>query len=663
MKLQKLESIAVNNSWPLMMINPNDHHFDDYFKFLNLDQNDLAMFKPSFKPKEIRKRQGVLSALLSNPKLLSLLADLDDAESRNSVNFDFPATRKGFLKEFRGKPKSSFFKYSAELLKALEVALKKVPAGIGEELRSNFSALQTMNIYYDSLESSLSRDAMTLLERQVEIRGVFEVRYYKGDKGIKLKPYKDTVLGFSLSKDPRTRLEKAKRVIERVLEGTRLDSLRMKELDKFPPELHEWLEEKLNGHFKRSLMSFGEGEKYFDIPCSIKYDERGIEVRVFGVRYDTQDKYDSTLLRPIYVDEIKEEEKLSTKDQVVKYFSLPDDPLYKNLIAKEEKVRGWLKRTGVFGNATTLENARRLADINEKVKHISVHDEKSLPESLRWNDLGVILRKEGYYDDYIAVMEYRELFLGFVSELKGYAGTAERIKKSLDATSIPWEFPQVMSEVKALSFDKIYPVHLIGRPDVLLKREILATDLTPIHCTLPIEKALTIICGRNRGGKTVTLDSYLIIMWAGQSGLPTMTKNLSLYPRKAIGSIYMDDSRGSKVELMGSKLKEILEMIVANKDIIGDFQLIIDEFGEGTQSDTAKKIGLKAIQALLKVKVSCILVTQITELAEEAEIMGAQCYHMGENYDLIPGVDVGHAEELMAKIGLDEVYAEIDAMP
>lgn len=256
--------------------------------------------------------------------------------------------------------------------------------------------------------------------------------------------------------------------------------------------------------------------------------------------------------------------------------------------------------------------------------------------------------------DFEQANKYRQFLYSNLDTLKSMNKTINLLIAKSEKWNIPLSMPTILEVGNIVSFDGLYPVHLIGRLDVNNKK-LKASSLQIIKDLPKINGQLVGLTGQNAGGKTVTHETILYNVYLAQAGLPIFGKNFVLNPKEMLGILFLERGAGSTMQLQIRKTKEILDAV--DKVAPVNALLVLDEVGTGTSHDAGVSYGKKVLESVANRKVSCIYTTQLSEVAEyvENDLNGVN-YQLTKNHTIQKGIGKPDLTELLAQEGMNSYF-------
>jgi len=245
---------------------------------------------------------------------------------------------------------------------------------------------------------------------------------------------------------------------------------------------------------------------------------------------------------------------------------------------------------------------------------------------------------------------YREKIVPLIVYLKSMIDPIEKLISISESWKLPLTTPTVVADKNIVSFDKIYPIHLIGRKNVNGK-EMKAKDLKAIKNLPTLNGQLVGLTGQNAGGKTVCHETIIYNIFLAQAGLPIFGSNFVFNPKELLGTLFLERGEGSTMQMQIRNTKHILEEIdrVAPVSAL----VVLDEVGTGTSHDAGVDYGRKVLEAIAKRKVSCIFTTQLSEVAEYAgRELNALNYQLDKHHKIKEGIGKPDLSELLKAEGM-----------
>jgi hypothetical protein len=248
-----------------------------------------------------------------------------------------------------------------------------------------------------------------------------------------------------------------------------------------------------------------------------------------------------------------------------------------------------------------------------------------------------------------ALYRHREFFDEKAEGLRKIAFLANRLSQKARDLGSPLCWPELAPDGQnVVTFDEIYPLHLLGQLDKVKP--------VPIRSLAEINgNKMLGFTGTHGGGKTVASLTIVENISLAQSGLPVFGQGFYLNPKKIIGLVFVERGEGSTAEMLVGKIVNVVRGI---RQVKGSQAVIVfDELGAGTQEAAGFKLGRDVLSKLNGLRdISIIFNTQIIPLAEFAENeLGAKCLQLDEKHRILPGIGEGRMDQLRKRLGLDRL--------
>ena len=273
-------------------------------------------------------------------------------------------------------------------------------------------------------------------------------------------------------------------------------------------------------------------------------------------------------------------------------------------------------------------------------------------EDFQFSDVNHLYKKDEVRADFENSNVFRREIRSTFHELKYMVSNIEVLLKKSEKWGIPLTIPEVIDGKNIVSFNELVPIHLIGREDQN-GNEMSIKDIKSIKGLPPLNGKLIGITGENAGGKTVCHETIMYNLYLAQAGLPIFGIDFMFNPKEVLGILSLERGQGSTMELQIRKTKKIFEAL-ENTNSTSSF-VFLDEIGTGTSPEAGIEYGKSVLKGMQKMGCSCIFTTQLSAIAEFAEMeLNALNYHLDKNHEIKPGFKRPSLENLIEKEGLDK---------
>lgn len=297
------------------------------------------------------------------------------------------------------------------------------------------------------------------------------------------------------------------------------------------------------------------------------------------------------------------------------------------------------QQRSVFENKNFfVENNRKYLDIMDEIKYSNIE---------------YAIRSMGLNEEWENILNFRQKVKSLFFELSEINERSMVIKNAIEKIpNFKWCFPDFVSDEKnIISFDQLIPIHLIGQRNQQRTADMTIDDLRPINNLPPLNGKIISITGQNGGGKTALEIALINATVIAHMGYPVFAKYFQLNTKDILATVFVEKGEGSMLQLLMEKMRIVAETVKSHdhKKIV----IIMDELLTGTQEASGLKIGRQFLHLLAENKCSVMFVTQITSLAQYAELeLGSLSFHFNKDGLLLPGIGSGNAELLAEKVGL-----------
>ena len=285
-------------------------------------------------------------------------------------------------------------------------------------------------------------------------------------------------------------------------------------------------------------------------------------------------------------------------------------------------------------------------------------DSPKVDEYHRWFAVTNIIESKSLMPVYEAGMDNRAFFYRHMGMLKSVLNLAEHLKSKAKELGTSLCDAQVAEDDEHIvSCKELFPVALLTR-----KHE------RPVHIKgLPeINGQLVGLTGPHKRGKTVASLSLAIDLYKFHMGIPPFGHGIfRTNPKKVLGVIFMARGDDSTMNLMLTKamalLTEIIQSGCKGKDIV----FLLDELGSATQHKHGGRLELDVLECFSKNRISTLISTQITDVAETIEAsprINGQCFRVNDDFSITPGIGDGELGKLRGERGFDKLLAQANAM-
>ncbi len=245
--------------------------------------------------------------------------------------------------------------------------------------------------------------------------------------------------------------------------------------------------------------------------------------------------------------------------------------------------------------------------------------------------------------------QYRQFFNCHLSRLKQVARMVDKICLLAKSHNLPVCVAEPLpNNNHVVEFSGIVPIHLL---DAFKGDRTVAVPLS-----LPtLNGQMICLTGKHGGGKTTALISVLAALYMAQSVLLAFGDHFRFNPKRVLASLLIERGKGSTVELILKKLKEIL--LAARRVSPNEMVAVIDELGSATQEVAGDKLGRRVIATLGGRGVSIIFATQIQDLAHFAKSrLNAHACAIDRDHRVMPDtISDGGLDELCDGLGVSRL--------
>jgi len=264
----------------------------------------------------------------------------------------------------------------------------------------------------------------------------------------------------------------------------------------------------------------------------------------------------------------------------------------------------------------------------------------------RWFALSNLYQSNMLQPVYQALLRHREFFNKSIGELKNMAILADKLSRKAQEIGSPLCWPEFILDGRGVvAFEEVYPLHLLGK----VAKPVAIRKLSDLN------GQMVVFTGKHGGGKTVTSLAIAENIFLAQSGLPVFGRGFRLNPKKILGLVFIERGDGSTAEMLVKKIVNIMKGIrkVDGSQVV----LVFDELGAGTQEVSGLTLGQDLLTKLSERNgISIVFNTQITSLAEFAQSkLGARCFQLDANHQILPGIGPGGMDELRDRLGLNRL--------
>jgi hypothetical protein len=617
---------------------------------------------------ELRKRCKLVSFLIENPKLM-------DAFSKSPCYHDYtlPDTGNQFLSFYFHERKNERMPLYKNLRKLRE-SLSKISTSSCNEM-DLFKKFLDENL--DIMQKEELAKAKLLKER------IDQATFLQGTINLKIeKSFSSESLEISLKSDAAYGYRKnyyglANNILLDIPDWVNLDfwkycfwigpfvkktvvlinKLRTKKYyssylyDSMPPYIFEDLKSFLKDKFllvpkdtpekpKNKMYDFLKRNKinglYLDY--FFTYDERGLFVKLVDVGSLGYDSEVNNFVNSVQFDDEQKNfvgYSLSTRDKISK-------KNYENLEVIKNR----------FKSRNSLKLISLLNRIFPKMEEGVIIESPKSDLLIKWHRLShlyTLPEMEGVFND---ANTFRQYIKKQLIDLHSVSTLINGLQKKAKGWNIKLTVPQILNqEDNLIAFSSLYPIQIIG--DKGSREKVLsAKDIREIKSLAHINGQLVGLTGQNAGGKSVTHETVINALYLAQSGLPIFGENFKCNPKKLIGMLFLERGEGSTMQLQARGMKKIFDALNKHKE--NSSFLVLDEIGTGTDYYEALSYGIKLLKAIANRKVSCLYTTQFSDIAKEAEKIGAINFQIDKDHSITKGVGRPNLDHVLQEEGLDK---------
>jgi len=262
----------------------------------------------------------------------------------------------------------------------------------------------------------------------------------------------------------------------------------------------------------------------------------------------------------------------------------------------------------------------------------------------KWFAITNLYNSEELRTTHQALLEHREFVKTNFEVLKELATAVSAFQKTAEKEGSPLCLPEILDGEHMVSFENLFPVHLMGRNE----------NLVPISGLPQLNGTLLGLTGFDGGGKTVTSLAIPLATYLAQCGFPVFASQFSLNVKKVLGMVFIERGERSTCEMLVEKLTKVLGEALQHKG--NEVILVLDELGSATQEQSGFELGCDVLKTVQQHEISTIFSTQIQDLAQFAqEELGAQCFQLNSQHQIFDGIGDGGMAELRKRSGLDKL--------
>lgn len=654
----------------LRFVNQGDFNADEFHKKLGIAEHPLAKNLSTSNRDEILRRQEIVRLLYKNRQLRDLILN-------KAPHFGIPNDGQMFLNEFNPKITQNDFWVKMNRLEAIisqarlqDPSLSREIVQFHEFLKMSLEAAEEKERAFGASVSE-KLEKIACIQGQVILETKDDVEHFSATKaegyGYKKYSYFTKYRNITKPKKWRSDVWQAFLIIvfpigiAVLLHNLWQNHLRFSPLiiDEVPDEIKLAIEQAVNNRLNKNEQVSGTAD-HIRIPHKrhandlirleiyFVYDsEKGLRMQIVNLETVAYEK--SHLTNPFSGFYIAAECTSRPIDNSFNGYSFLTRNRINTLNVKMERKLSKTHKTARF----TLELAEALGKLFPKIFETTIEiSAQTVPGKLMYGNISGIYHLSEILPLYNVVLKYREYLGGIFEQLRLIASLVDSFDHASKKWNVPISFPKILdSEKHLITFRELIPVHLIDRKTNQGDTVYSAHDLRAIHSLAPLNGKMLALTGQNAGGKTVTMETLIAMVYLAQAGLPIFGTEMHLNPKKTIAMCFIERGEGSTAQLLLMKIKNVLQAIDESTE--NGILVVMDELGTGTQETAGADLGTMVLRKLASKKCSVIFSSQITSLVQFSQKeFGALPFKFNLAHEIQPGIGQGDINLLVDKLDM-----------